>query len=166
VSTGDEPLLPYRERLTASAGYWVLCPVAGLLVALALFPVDARLAILCGVLATTGCAVGLNRAAAPVVVTDQAFEAGRARVALHHLGDVEPLDRTATRRALGPDLDARAFTCTRPWVPTSVRVRVSDARDPTPYWLVSTRRPGRLAAALREATSHGGAQAAHSEQTS
>lgn len=166
MATVDEPLLPYRERLTASAGYWVLCPVAGVLVALALVPVDARLAILGGVLAAAGCVVGLNRAAAPVVVTDRAFEAGRARLPLGHLGDVEPLDRPATRHALGPGLDARAFTCTRPWVATSVRVRVLDARDPAPYWLVSTRRPDRLAAALREATSRGGAQAAHSEQTS
>jgi hypothetical protein len=32
-----------------------------------------------------------------------------------------------------------------------VRVEVSDAADPVPYWLVSTRRPQRLAAALQAA---------------
>jgi hypothetical protein len=36
----------------------------------------------------------------------------------------------------------------RPWVDGVVRVALTDPADPAPYWLVSTRRPEVLAAAL------------------
>ena len=45
-------------------------------------------------------------------------------------------------------LDARAHVCLRAWARTAVRVEVVDPADPTPYWLVSTRHPARLAAAI------------------
>jgi hypothetical protein len=38
--------------------------------------------------------------------------------------------------------------CLRAWARTAVRVEVLDPADPTPYWLVSTRRPDELAAAI------------------
>jgi hypothetical protein len=57
---------------------------------------------------------------------------------------------TATRPVppRGVDLDARAFLKIRPWVKPVVRIELDDDNDPTPYWLVSTRRPKELAAAL------------------
>ena len=48
----------------------------------------------------------------------------------------------------GVDADARAFLYTRPYLKRSVRLPVLDPADRTPYWLVSTRHPQRLAAAL------------------
>ncbi len=45
-------------------------------------------------------------------------------------------------------LDARAWLLLRGWIPGVVRVRLDDPDDPTPYWLVSSRHPRRLAAAL------------------
>ena len=60
----------------------------------------------------------------------------------------EPLDREETRRVHGVDADARAFLLTRPYLHRSVQVPLHDPSDPTPYWLLSTRHPERLAAAL------------------
>ncbi len=48
----------------------------------------------------------------------------------------------------GVDADARAFLVTRPYLKRSVLVPVLDPDDRTPYWLISTRHPDRLAAAL------------------
>ena len=45
-------------------------------------------------------------------------------------------------------LDARAYLCIRGWIPTGIRVAVADPQDPTPYWLVSTRRPEELLTAF------------------
>ncbi len=159
-------MLPYRERLSASIGYWTLPLITGVFVSLALLPVDGLLAAVVGAVATAGAATALVRAGAVVEVTAASFRAGTARVPARHVGAVEALDRSETRHALGPGLDARAFACTRPWVATAVRVHLTDPRDPVPYWLVSTRHADRLAGALREAAASGGAQAAHSEQTS
>jgi hypothetical protein len=86
--------------------------------------------------------------AARLVVADGEFQAARARIGVEHLGRAEALDAEATRLALGPDADARAFLVTRPYLKHSVRVAVTDPADPTPYWLVGSRRPEALAAAL------------------
>ena len=94
------------------------------------------------------------------------LSAGRAFLEAEHIGEVEPLEAAATRLALGPELRADAWLLQRAWVRTAVRVEVRDEADNTPYWVLSTRRPVELAAALvtcRDAASLD--QAAHSEQT-
>lgn len=84
-----------------------------------------------------------------VEVSDGWLRAGRARISGEFLGDVEALDPAETRRVAGPDADVRAYLLLRPYLKRSVRVVVRDARDPAPYWLVSTRRPEQLASAIR-----------------
>ena len=86
-----------------------------------------------------------------VRVSDGVLRAGRAHIAVDLLGVPRWLDAEGTRRAMGVEADARAFLVTRPYLKRSVLLPVEDPRDPTPYWLVSTRNPERLAAALREA---------------
>jgi DUF3093 family protein len=88
-----------------------------------------------------------------VEVSDATFRAGRAHIPVGYLADPVALDRDGTRRVAGVDADARAFLVLRPYIATSVRVRVVDPADPTPYWLVSTRHPAALAAALTVAIS-------------
>jgi hypothetical protein len=61
---------------------------------------------------------------------------------------VTPLDVEATRLTAGRDADARAYLLLRPYLKRSVRVEITDPADPTPYWLVATRHPTQLAAAL------------------
>jgi hypothetical protein len=48
----------------------------------------------------------------------------------------------------GPEADARAYLLLRPYLKRTVRVTVRDDRDPAPYWLVSSRHPEALAAAV------------------
>jgi hypothetical protein len=86
--------------------------------------------------------------AARVVVRGRELNAGRARIGLEHLGPAEPLDPDATRLAMGSEADARAYLLVRPYLKCAVRVPVVDPADPTPYWLVGTRHPEALAAAL------------------
>ena len=87
---------------------------------------------------------------APVVqVDDRVLRAGRARLPRAYVGAVEVLDGEATRRLRGIDANPYAYHCIRSSVPGAVRVEVSDPDDPHPYWLVSTRDPAAVAAALR-----------------
>jgi len=83
-----------------------------------------------------------------VVVRDGVLHAGPAHISVDLLGPVESLDAEETRRVHGVDADARAFLLTRPYLKRSVKVTVVDPADRTPYWLVSTRHPHELAAAL------------------
>lgn len=79
--------------------------------------------------------------------------AGRARIPLTLLARPHALDAAGTRDRIGPSADARAYLLVRPYVAQSVVVDVTDPDDPAPYWLVSTRHPRALAAALSERVS-------------
>lgn len=87
----------------------------------------------------------------PVEVGDRALRAGRAHLDWQHCGPATALDSAAARRTLGVDADPRAFLVVRPYVRTAVRVDVDDPEDPTPYWVVSTRHPRRLADSINAA---------------
>jgi Protein of unknown function (DUF3093) len=82
-------------------------------------------------------------------LTDTEFRVGRARLPLDVVDGVDVIERGERRAALGPGLDARAHLAIRSWIPTAVRIHLDDPADPTPYWVVSTRRPQRLAAEIR-----------------
>lgn len=78
----------------------------------------------------------------------QGLRAGRYRLEPGYIAVVTPLEGEPARQALGPGADHRAFLFTRPFVGSLVRVELADPADPHPYWLVSTRRPRELAAAI------------------
>jgi hypothetical protein len=45
-------------------------------------------------------------------------------------------------------LDVRAWLLIRGWIQPLVRVPIIDENDPAPYWLISSRHPQKLAAAI------------------
>ena len=73
---------------------------------------------------------------------------GSAHLTRGDIGDAVSLDARGFRELLGPHADARAWLRTRPYIEAGVRVDVVDPSDPVPYWLVSSRRPEALVAAL------------------
>lgn len=77
------------------------------------------------------------------------LQVGRARLPLHHVGEVTLVHPRDKSRAMGPELDPAAYVLHRPWIGPMVRAELTDPADPTPYWLFSTRRPERVAALLR-----------------
>lgn len=149
------PVSDYDERLAVPAWWWVVA--AGLVGLLgAEFHVGLPLVWKIGTYAVSGAlALGLLvfASAVRVGVRDGSLVAGRARLPLQYAGEVRVLDRAATSAAMGPEADPAAYTLTRPWLPGSVRVEVRDPADDTPYWLVGSRHPDRLAAALQAARS-------------
>ena len=83
-----------------------------------------------------------------LIVREGVLHVPGARIPLVHLGDGVVLDREALRRQTGPMADRSAFLVSRPWLHTAVRVSVTDPADDTPYWVIGTRRPRELLAAL------------------
>jgi hypothetical protein len=65
------------------------------------------------------------------------------------VADPIALDAESMRAARGRSLDARAYLCIRGWLPQGVKVTLRDPADPTPYWLISSRRPDDFVSALR-----------------
>lgn len=139
----------FRERLVPGPAAWCGALGLGVIVGVSLWPLAHAVAVVVGAVAAVATLVALIATAPVIEVADGELRAGRAHVALDLLGEVTPMsDAEAMRTALGPALDARAFVCLRAWARTGVQVQLTDPADPTPYWLLSTRRPAELAAAL------------------
>jgi hypothetical protein len=147
----------YDERLGVPLRWWALATMflASLLLAfLVATPLWVAL-LAAGVLAAATVSLLVSYGAARIRLRDGVLSAGRARIATAHLGEATPLDAESARRLAGPDADARAFLLLRPYLPRAVRVERADPDDPTPYWLLSTRHPRGLVAALSSARADG-----------
>ena len=83
-----------------------------------------------------------------IEVDDKELRINKAHIELRYLGDVTVLDTDSMRAVRGRDADPTAFLAIRFWNSRGVKVRVKDARDETPYWLISSKRGKDLAAAL------------------
>ena len=147
----------YREQLSVPLRWWVQGTM--LVATFWLAFVVAAPAVLAwsatAVLLLLMAGAFLAYGAPPIEVGDGWLRAGRARIGGEFVGDVVPLDAADTRRVAGRDADVRAYLLLRPYLKRSVRVTVRDDRDPTPYWLLSTRDPDRLAAAIRVISTSG-----------
>ncbi len=83
-----------------------------------------------------------------IEVDEKELRINKAHIDLRYLGDVTVLDTDSMRAVRGRDADPTAFLAIRFWNSRGVKVRVKDARDETPYWLISSKRGKDLAAAL------------------
>jgi Protein of unknown function (DUF3093) len=144
----------FRERLTVPAVWWIL---AGLFALSVLLAVGAYLGPVWGVgttVATLLVAAALFASAAIVISVDSdQIRIGRASIEHAYIAGCRALEADETRRRAGVEADARAHMALRPYVKTAVEITLDDPDDPVPYWLVSTRHPHRLAAAMQEAAS-------------
>jgi hypothetical protein len=145
----SDPNAPiFYERLWPSPGIWTAAIAFGAAFGLIPGPINTTVAWITGIVGAIVLGVLLAVTTPTVMVTEDLFVAGRARVPLTLIGSVEPLDAAEWHRGRGVGLDARAFLCTRAWLPIGAKVTLCDPEDPTPYWLVSSRRPDALAAAV------------------
>ncbi|MET8700301.1 DUF3093 domain-containing protein [Kitasatospora sp. NPDC004723] len=142
----------YDERLTVPRSWWLFPVVIGLTLALILLRLSA-------VGALVGLVVGIAAGAAAISsygsvrirVVQGSLVAGPARIPVDALGAAQALGPADAAAWRGPKADPRAFMLLRSYVPTALRVEVSDPTDPTPYLYLSTRSPMKLAEALDEA---------------
>jgi hypothetical protein len=65
-----------------------------------------------------------------------------------YVAGVTELDASALQERLGTRSDARAFLCVRPYLRGGVEVALADPADPHPYWLIGSRHPAQMAAAV------------------
>ncbi|WP_334170798.1 DUF3093 domain-containing protein [Sinomonas sp.] len=138
----------YSEKLWPSWWVWiVVVGIAGACI-LVLAPISIAAGytgavlvflVLCGILIATTPAV---------VVTPRELRAGRAVLPREFVASAEAFTGDEATAERGTRLDGRAYLCMRGWISAVVRVELDDPEDPTPYWLVSTRRPAKLVEAL------------------
>jgi hypothetical protein len=88
---------------------------------------------------------------AKVTISKDELAIRGARLPLEFVSDLVILDARTLRRVIGREGDPRAFVSIRPWIGPGVQLQLDDPDDPTPYWVISTRHPDRVRAALNAA---------------
>ena len=153
TSVSPETDVLYDERLHVPLRWWVQATmfVASIWLAFVVALPSSVAWGAAGVVAATVVGLFLSYGSARVRVDDAVLYAGRASIPVALTADPTPLDPESTQLLAGRDANARAFLLLRPYLKRSVLVRITDPADPTPYWLVSTRRPDDLARALADA---------------
>lgn len=96
-----------------------------------------------------------------IEVTDKQLHVGDRTLPLGQIDQMYTLSYTELRRVVGRHGDPLAFNFVRSWVGPGVQLVLTEppppepdadwAPPPEPYWLVSTRHPDRLLAAIRAA---------------
>ena len=72
----------------------------------------------------------------------------RAHIDIKYLGEATILDAPAMRLLRTRDADPAAYLAIKFWTPKGIKITVVDPRDPTPYWLITSKRGEEIAALL------------------
>jgi hypothetical protein len=143
----------YRERLFVPVSYWVLAvPVVVLLGAEVIFVAGGIVPLLAmAVLAVIVVAFLLNWSSATIEVTGSGLRVGKDTLPLSEAGEAIALDERQAALLRGPRADPAAHILLRPYLKRAVYVAIADPAEGVPYWLIATRRPDELAAAIERA---------------
>jgi len=140
----------YTEQLRAPASYWLLGMFTAAIFAstawagFSLIAAAASYLVFCGGTAALLLAWGSAR----VEVSGGELLAGKVTLPLALAGDVTALDEAQAGALRGPRGDPRAYMLIRPYLKRAVYIEVIGEHSGRPYWLVGTRRPAELAAAI------------------
>jgi len=147
----------YRERLLVPVSYWLLAvPSIAFLGAEAWFIAGGIVPPLTlGILSVIAAIFLINWGNAKIEVAGGVLRAGRDTLPLSEAGEIVPLDEKQAAQLRGPRADPAAHLFLRPYVKRAVYVAIANPSDGVPYWLVSTRHPDRLVAAMGDAGAGG-----------
>jgi hypothetical protein len=141
----------YRERLQVPVSYWLLAvPTVALLGGEVYAGFSGFIPpLIYAVFTAIVVAFLLNWGAASIKVADGTLRAGRDTLPLSEIGEVVVLDEKQSALMRGPRADPAAHLLLRPYLKRAVYIEVANPSGKAPYWLVATRHPAELAAAIQ-----------------
>ena len=142
----------YTERLSVPPVWWLTGAVSIAILGAELwagFGVVAAIVVYAVLFGAYG-ALLLRWGSARIEVTADRVTADGRSLPRDAIGEVMPLDERQTRVVRGERADPAAYMLIRPYLRCAVFVEVPGPGDTAPYWLIATRRPAELAAALRD----------------
>lgn len=75
-----------------------------------------------------------------LIASNKSLIVGKAEIESRYIKELVPITEEEMKHERGAGLDPRAYLAIRFWVKGGMKVILNDPRDPTPYWLVSSRR--------------------------
>lgn len=152
TETSYKPL--YRERVLPNIGTFaatfVLLPSAVVISE----PFDLRVGLLVGVIGVS-LIWGVLVVKAPLIqVSSKELMVNSVSIPLSLIGDPIVIDKNAIFDERGPKLDPAAHKVFQGAIKSAIKIPILDPEDKTPYWLISTRNPGKLLRALKDSRNH------------
>ncbi len=89
------------------------------------------------------------KTALKIEVDQTHLRVGNAVIEHMYIGEVEVLTPAQVKLIRTRDADPLAFLAIRFWSSKAIKVQVVDARDKTPYWLITTKKGNELLQALK-----------------
>jgi hypothetical protein len=143
-----EPIL-FKERVRPNVGTFAAVAVLIPAIALVSEPFDFRIGLVIGPILVLGIWAALFLLSPVIVVGKQILSVGQASIPCELLGDVIEIPKEKIFHERGPALDPASYKVFQGTVKTAVKIMIKDPQDPTPYWIISTRKPTELAKALK-----------------
>jgi hypothetical protein len=143
-----EPIL-YQERVRPNIGTFVAVLTLLPAVTLVSEPFDFRVGVVIGSALVLAIWAALLFFAPVIKVGKTTFSVGRASIPRSLLGKIDEITKEQIFQERGPKLDPAAYKVFQGTVKTALKISIQDANDPTPYWIISTRKPTQLATVLR-----------------
>ena len=109
---------------------------------------DTTATIFAFILATLAMPFIARSLTSKISVSDNELRFDKAHIERKYLGKVTVLDSDAMRLLRTRDADPAAFLAIKFWAARGVKIDVVDPRDPTPYWLITSKRGEDIAASL------------------
>jgi len=83
-----------------------------------------------------------------ILISESELRIDKAHIERKYLGKVTVLDSDAMRLLRTRDANPAAYLAIKFWAAKGVKIEITDPRDPTPYWLITSKRGEELAASL------------------
>lgn len=147
-STPGDAVVLFTEKLWPT--FWIWLVAAGLAGAgiLVFAPISTTAGFAAAAVLFAIMAVLLITSTPAITVTGEKLQVGRATIERRFVGTATGFRGKEATAERGVRLNGLAYLCIRGWVDPVVKIEITDPSDRTPYWLVSTRRPEQLVAAL------------------
>lgn len=142
-------MILFREVLKPSLWMYVVATFMIPSTILVIAPFDLMLGVTVSIIVYLAIVLPMALTSPVILVTDSELKVGKAHISREYISGVSAFSGSHAFTARGTDLDARAWILLRGWINPVVRVDINDPRDPTPYWLFSSRKPEQLVAVLR-----------------
>jgi hypothetical protein len=139
----------YKERVRPNLGTFFAVTVLLPAITLVSEPFDFRIGLVLGTAIVLGIWWALYFLAPVIEVGLETLTVGRASIPRNLLGKVEEVTKANIFEERGPKLDPASYKVFQGTVHSAVKIQVKDPKDPTPYWIISTRKPAQLATVLK-----------------
>ena len=141
--------LTYAEKSKLPLKVWVFVISMSISIYLAIWaPLGVMPALLMTLLFFAGFLAVLNKMQTRVFISKDYLYANKAKIEIKYIKKAIPLNKSEFRDLNGVSADPAAFLATNFWTNTGVKIELNDKNDPTPYWLISSKRAIEIAEKL------------------